>query len=146
MTCASTGMEDARQVVSVVTVEEYILQVKDIDLRIRSLEGELHDSEAESDAEYAVELQRRIKADIAKFKQLKLQIREEIQQLRDNRYSTLLIEYYIRGKSWEQVAQALDMKDTKNVRDSMRRRALEAFEKKFTKRFQNMPSNTLKNP
>ena len=128
------------------TAEEYLMQVKDIDLRIRSLEGELHDTEAENDTAYAEELQKHIKADIVRFKQLKLQIREEIQQLRDNRDSTLLIEYYIRGKSWEQVAQALDMKDVKNVRDGMRKRALESFSRKFSKRFQNSALNTLKSP
>ena len=59
-------------------VEEYLSQVKDIDLRIRSLEGELHDVEAEQDVEYAEELKSRITTDIAAYKEVKLIIREEI--------------------------------------------------------------------
>lgn len=106
---------------------EYLSQVKDIDLRIRSLEGELSDCDNEADEEYARELRSRIFTDIEQYKQLKLRIREEIQALADNQYSTLLSEYYIRGRSWEQVADAIGKKDIKNVRENIHRRACEAF-------------------
>ena len=46
------------------TPEDYLMQVKDISLRIRSLEGELSDAKREKDTEYAAELERRIKEDI----------------------------------------------------------------------------------
>lgn len=117
------------------TPEDYLMQVKDIDLRIRSLEGELHDSEAENDTEYAEELRRRIKVGIAKHKELKLRIREEIQQIGDNRYSTLLTEYYIRGRTWEQVAEALNVKSIKNTRENLRAAALKSFAAHFPKYF-----------
>ncbi len=120
--------------------EEYLEQVKNIDLRIRSLEGELRDSQAEEDTEYAEELRDRIAASIRTYKELKLRIRDEIQQIKDNRLSTLLTEFYIRGKSWEDVTAALGMRSVKNVREGLHKKALEAFEKKFQKNFQNTTS------
>ena len=120
--------------------EEYLEQVKNIDLRIRSLEGELSDSQAEEDTEYAEELRDRIAASITTYKELKLRIRDEIQQIKDNRLSTLLTEFYIRGKSWEDVTAALGMRSVKNVREGLHKKALEAFERKFQKNFQNTTS------
>lgn len=117
------------------TPEEYLMQVKDIDLRIRCLEGELHDAEAVDDTEYAEELCERIKCDIEKYKELKLRIRDEIQQIGDHRLSTLLTEYYIRGKSWEQVAEFLGLKDPKWVRNSLREKAIKLFASRFPKYF-----------
>ncbi len=117
------------------TPEEYLMQVKDIDLRIRCLEGELHDAEAVDDTEYAEELRERIKRDLENFKELKLRIRDEIQQIGDHRLSTLLTEYYVRGKSWEQVAEALNMKSVKNTRENLRAAALKSFAAHFPKYF-----------
>jgi hypothetical protein len=71
---------------------------------------------------------------------LKLRIRDEIQQIKDNRLSTLLTEFYIRGKSWEDVTAALGMRSVKNVREGLHKKALEAFEKKFQNNFQNTTS------
>lgn len=113
------------------TPEDYLMQVKDIDLRIRSLEGELHDSEVLGDIDYAREITQRIENDLEKYKELKLRIRDEIQQIGDNRLSTLLTEYYIRGKSWEQVAEALNLKDEKNVRTALREKSLKLFAAHF---------------
>ncbi|MBR4627770.1 MAG: hypothetical protein IKO47_08740 [Ruminococcus sp.] len=115
------------------TTVEYLSQIKDIDLRIRSLEGELHDTECEADKEYQEELISRIRADIEKYKRIKLTIRQQIQELGDNRSSVLLTEYYVRGKSWEQVADALGMKSIKHVREGMHKRAIELFSKKYEK-------------
>lgn len=115
--------------------EDYLIQVKDIDLRIRSLKGELSDCDNEVDEEYAQELRSKICSDIEQYKQLRLRIREEIQALTDNQYSTLLSEYYVRGKSWEQVTDALGKKDIKNVRDNVHSKALAAFEMAYPKYF-----------
>ena len=115
--------------------EEYLSQVKDIDLRIRSLQGELRDYDNEADEEYAQELRSKVYADIEQYKKLRIRIREEIQSLADNQYSTLLSEYYIRGRSWEQVTDAIGKKDIKNVRDNIHGKALEAFEKAYPKYF-----------
>lgn len=117
------------------TVQEYLLQVKDIDLRIRSLEGELNDTVCEEDEDYASELRARIAVDIELYKKLRVRIREQIQQLRDNRSVVLLTEYYVRGKSWEQVAAALDMKSIKHVREGLHSKALEQFSEKFENYF-----------
>ena len=117
------------------TPEDYLMQVKDIDLRIKSLDGELHDAEAVDDTEYAEELRERIKRDLVKFKELKLRIRDEIQQIGDHRLSTLLTEYYIRGKTWEQVAEAIGLKSVKNTRENLRAAALKKFAACFPKYF-----------
>ena len=119
------------------TAQEYLMQIKDIDLRIRSLEGELNDSDAEEDEEYADELRARIESDIERYKGLRTAIREQIQQLRDNRSATLLTEYYVRGRSWEQVAAALDMKDVRNVRRGMHKKALKQFSNLFLNNYKN---------
>ena len=111
------------------TPEDYLMQVKNIDLRIRTLQGELHD------AENAEELRKHIKADIEKHKEVKFRIRDEVQQIGDHRLSTLLTEYYIRGKSWEQVAEALNVKSVKNTRENLRAAALKAFAAQFQKYF-----------
>ena len=113
------------------TPEDYLMQIKDISLRIKSLEGELHDAEAEEDTEYAEELSARISADIARYKELRLRIRDEIQQIGD----CLLTEYYVRGKTWEMVAEALGVKSTKNVREGLHAKALKLFAATFPKYF-----------
>ena len=117
------------------TPEDYLMQVKNIDLRIRTLQGELHDAENEDDTEYAEELRKHITSDIEKHKEVKLRIRDEIQQIKDHRLSTLLNEYYIRGRSWEQVAEALNVKSVKNTRETLRAAALKAFAAQFPKYF-----------
>ena len=119
----------------VMTPEMYLMQVKDIDLRIRSLRGELKDAENEKDEEYAEQLRKRINEDIDKYKELKLRIRDEIQQIGNARLSVLLTEYYVRGRDWEQVAESLDLKDPKWVRTTLRERALKLFAGAFPKYF-----------
>lgn len=118
-----------------ITPEDYLMQVKNIDLRICSLQGELHDAEKENDTEYAKELRKHIEGDIARNKELKLRIRDEIQQLPDHRLSTLLTEYYVRGRTWEQVAAAIDVKSVKNTRENLRAAALKLFAAHFPKYF-----------
>lgn len=117
------------------TPEDYLMQVKNIDLRIRTLQGELHDAENEDDTEYAEELRKHITSDIEKHKEVKFRIRDEIQQIGDNRLSTLLTEYYIRGKSWEQVTEALSLKDPKWVRTRLHEKALKLFASFYPKYF-----------
>jgi len=121
------------------TTIDYLSQIKDIDLRIRSLEGELHDSALQDDPEYMEELQARIKSDISKYKKLRIEIREQIQQLKDNKAVILLTEYYVRGRSWEQTAAALEMKSVKHVRECMHKRAIELFLKKYGKYYLSTP-------
>lgn len=119
------------------TAEEYLSQITDIDLRIRSLEGELSDSELEADPEYRKELAERIGENIVRAKELKLRIRSEIQNVQDNRLCTLLSEKYVRGRSWEQVADAIGMKSVKHVREGLHSQALEAFRQANENIFEN---------
>lgn len=119
------------------TTVEYLSQIKDIDLRIRSLEGELNDI-SEEDEEYADELCERIRADVNRLKKVRLMIRDQIQGLGDNRSVVLLMEYYVRGKSWEQVTAAVGMKSVKHVRTGMHIKALRQFESKYKKFFSSL--------
>lgn len=117
------------------TPEDYLMQVKNIDLRLSSLEAELRAANRERDTEYAEQLRERIKTDIECYKELKMRIRSEIQQINDNRLSTLLMEYYIRGNTWEMVAEAIGIKDSKWVRTRLREKALKLFAATYPKYF-----------
>lgn len=108
------------------TPEQYLMQVRNINLRIRSLNGELKDAENENDEEYAKLLKEQIQKDIDKFKELKLRIRNEIGKIKDHRMSALLTNYYVRDMSWEMVAAELNMNE-KYVRDKLREKAIRAF-------------------
>ena len=119
------------------TPEDYLMQVKNIDLRLSSLEAELRAANRERDTEYAEQLRERIKTDIECYKELKMRIRDEIQQINDNRLSTLLMEYYIRGNTWEMVAEAIGIKDAKWVRTRLREKALKLFAATYPKYFTN---------
>lgn len=117
------------------TPEDYLMQVKNIDLRLSSLEAELRAANRERDTEYAEQLREQIKTDIECYKELKMRIRSEIQQINDNRLSTLLMEYYIRGNTWEMVAEAIGIKDSKWVRTRLREKALKLFAATYPKYF-----------
>ncbi len=118
-----------------ITPEDYLMQVKNIDLRLSSLEAELRAANRERDTEYAEQLREHIKTDIERYKELKMRIRSEIQQINDNRLSTLLMEYYIRGNTWEMVAEAIGIKDSKWVRTRLREKALKLFVATYPKYF-----------
>lgn len=120
------------------TPEQYLMQVRDINLRIRSLNGELKDAENENDEEYAKLLKEQIQKDIDKFKELKLRIRNEIGKLKDHRMSALLTNYYVRDMSWEMVAAELNMNE-KYVRDKLRVKAIKAFAAEYPKYFVKSP-------
>lgn len=117
------------------TPEDYLMQVKNIDLRLSSLEAELRAANRERDTEYAEQLREQIKTDIECYKEIKMRIRSEIQQINDNRLSTLLMEYYIRGNTWEMVAEAIGIKDSKWVRTRLREKALKLFAATYPKYF-----------
>lgn len=119
----------------ILTPEMYLMQVKDIDLRIRSLESELRAANRERDTEFAEQLRERIRADMGHYKELKTRIRDEIQHITDNRLSTLLMEYYIRGNTWEMVSEAIGIKDSKWVRTRLREKALKLFAATYPKYF-----------
>lgn len=111
------------------------MQVRNIDLRISSLESERMAARRERDTEYAEKLREIIDADLKRYKELKLRIREEILHLPDSRLSTLLMEYYIRGNTWEMVAAAINISDAKWVRTRLHEKALKLFVATYPKYF-----------
>lgn len=117
------------------TPEDYLMQVKNIKLRVKALKGELKGAEALKDPAYAYLLRERIESDLLKYEKLELRIRDEIHEIEDNKLSALLIEYYVLGKSWEQVAEALGVKSIKNTRENLRAAALKAFAAKHPEYF-----------
>ena len=126
-------LEDAAM--KAMTPEDYLMQVKNIDLRLSSLEGELRAAHRERDAEYAEKLTSIIQEDLERYKELKIRIRSEIQQLPDCRLGTLLMEYYVRGNTWDMVAEAIGIKDAKWVRTRLREKALKLFAAYYPKYF-----------
>lgn len=98
---------------------------------ILSIKGQLHDMEDEADPEYI----ERLKEDLGRFEQLKLRVHDEVLQIKDNKYKVLLMEYYIRNRTWEQTAMALNAKSVKNTRENLREAALKAFAAKFPQYF-----------
>lgn len=109
------------------TTKEYLEQVSDIEYRLRSLEAELKDCEKEEDFEFRDKLRSDILSDKEHRKELKLNIRREIQSIPNNIYATLLTEKYIRGSTWEQVADAVGY-DKGHVRKELHQKALKCFE------------------
>ena len=117
------------------TPEDYLMQVKDISMSIKCLEGELQDAEKEHDTEYVEDRCEKLRARIRKRKELLSRIDEEIHSLPDNRLSALLGEYYIRGRSWEDVGETIGIKDSKWVRTRLHEKALKLFAAHYPKYF-----------
>jgi len=98
---------------------------------ILSIRGQLRDMEDDVDPEYI----ERLKSDLERFEQLKLRVHDEVLQIKDNKYKVLLMEYYIRNRTWEQTAMALNAKSVKNTRENLREAAFKAFAAKFPQYF-----------
>lgn len=98
---------------------------------ILSIRGQLRDMEDDVDPEYI----ERLKSDLEEFEQLKLRVHDEVLQIKDNKYKVLLMEYYIRNRTWEQTAMALNAKSVKNTRENLREAAFKAFAAKFPQYF-----------
>ena len=110
------------------TAKEYLLQVKDMNMvinsKIRELKGLKNDIESlkspipcekiktsrSSDTsqkmiEKIIDMQRLINDEIDTFVNLKFEVREKISCLADNRYASILTDYYINGLSFEKIAE-----------------------------------------
>lgn len=109
------------------TTKEYLEQVENIDIRIKSLamqERRLRNKQGDEKSlqelinnlrDESIELQKKITA--------------EIYSMKDNRYSALLAEKYLNGATWEQIAASLGYNSVKYVRKVLFPRALAEFEK-----------------
>lgn len=112
------------------TAKEYLEQIENIDIRIKSLvmqERQLRNKKG--DEKSLQELKDLI--DDLREDSIKLQrkITIEIYSMKNNRYSALLAEKYLNGATWEQIAVSLEYSSAKYVRAVMFPRALAEFEK-----------------
>lgn len=74
-----------------------------------------------------VTLEAEINAEIDRYTELRVKTREMISQMTNDRYKAILIEYYLNGKTWEQVAESLNIERRWLFR--LHGRALQQFEK-----------------
>lgn len=93
------------------TVKQYLLGVKNIDMRIESLNG------------YPQE-QKKLRA----FKET---VTNQIHGLRDNRHATLLEYRYLQGLKWSEVTDKLKYPDADYVRRHLHATSLREFEMQY---------------
>lgn len=133
------------------TAKEYLSRARSADKRINAKNRELHGLRqniaqlgAQSKSERVqrsssgdsmkivdkiIDLQNEINREIDNLVDLKKEIREKINQLTDERYITVLTDYYINCKTWEQVAISSNF-DLRYVY-KLHGRALQSFREKF---------------
>lgn len=90
------------------TVKQYLLGVRNIDMRIKAL------------AEYPQEQQ--------KFLDFKATASEQIHGMRDNRHMALLEYRYLKGMTWGEVTDELGYHDADYVRRCLHMASLKEFE------------------
>lgn len=112
------------------TTKEYLEQIEDIDIRIKSLimqERQLRNKQGdEKSLQELKNLINDLREDSIK---LQKKITVEIYSMKNNRYSALLAEKYLNGATWEQIAVRLGYSSAKYVRTVIFPRALTEFEK-----------------
>lgn len=136
------------------TAKEYLLQIRDIDKKIASLERSIeqckeratsitskfseippqHNGDVSQkiaiNAEKAVDYETDVKMLKEEVEQLKIKISREIDDVPNNTYSALLRDYYVNGLPWEDVAENID-KDSDYTRKVLHQSALKEFEIMF---------------
>lgn len=146
------------------TAKEYLLQIRDIDKKIASLERSIEQCKERAtsitakfseippqhngsvsqkiaiNAEKAVDYETDVKMLKEEAEQLKIKISREIDNVPNNTYSALLRDYYVNGLPWEDVAENID-KDSDYTKKELHNKALAMFEKSFLKNPQ-IPTNT----
>ncbi len=134
------------------TAKEYLEQLIDIRVRIKALNRKIsecrerasntaagssgettqHSGENTSKIVRNVENKLELEASLEKikfeFEQFETRATLEINRLPNNQYTGLLMEKYVNGLTWEQVAEAID-KDPDYTRKVLHSRALAEFEK-----------------
>lgn len=136
------------------TAKEYLMQVRNIDgvinakleeieqleIRVISLQsvkfGEKVKSSNTGDSvqktiEKIVDMQSKIKSEIDKLVDLKVEVSSKISQLADNRYITVLIDYFINGMTFDEISNDENNHMKYSKRQIMRiyGYSLQAFEK-----------------
>lgn len=112
------------------TAKEYLEQIENIDVRIKSLAmQEYRLRNKQGDEKPLKELIGLIENLRNESIELQKKITAEIYSLKDNRYSVLLAEKYLNGATWEEIATSLGYNSVKYVRTVMFPKALAEFEK-----------------
>lgn len=112
------------------TAKEYLEQIENIDVRIKSLAmQEYRLRNKQGDEKSLKELIGLIKNLRNESIELQKKITAEIYSLKDNRYSVLLAEKYLNGATWEEITLMLGYKDEKYVRTTLHSKALKEFAK-----------------
>ena len=131
--------------------KEYLKSIRTLDMAIKVKEEELYrlklniaslspqttgervmnssNSDMMSTVDKIVDMQAVINAEIDRLVDLKEEARTKINQLKDTRYVSLLTDYYINCKTWEQVAE--DMEYDLRWVYRLHGRALQSFSKIF---------------
>lgn len=134
-----------------VSAKEYLKSIRTLDMAIKVKEEELYrlklniaslspqttgervmnssNSDMMSTVDKIVDMQAVINAEIDRLVDLKEEARTKINQLKDTRYVSLLTDYYINCKTWEQVAE--DMEYDLRWVYRLHGRALQSFSKIF---------------
>ena len=134
-----------------ISAKEYLKSIRTLDMAIKVKEEELYrlklniaslspqttgervmnssTSDMMSTVDKIVDMQAVINAEIDRLVDLKEEARTKINQLKDTRYVSLLTDYYINCKTWEQVAD--DMGYDKRWVYRLHGRALQSFSKIF---------------
>ena len=134
-----------------ISAKEYLKSIRTLDMSIKVKEEELYrlklniaslspqttgervmnssTSDMMSTVDKIVDMQAVINAEIDRLVNLKEEARSKINQLKDTRYVSLLTDYYINCKTWEQVAD--DMGYDLRWVYRLHGRALQSFSKIF---------------
>ena len=134
-----------------ISAKEYLKSIRTLDMAIKIKEEELYrlrlniaslspqttgervmnssTSDMMSTVDKIVDMQAVINAEIDRLVDLKEEARTKINQLKDTRYVSLLTDYYINCKTWEQVAD--DMGYDSRWVYRLHGRALQSFSKIF---------------
>ena len=134
-----------------ISAKEYLKSIRTLDMAIKVKEEELYrlklniaslspqttgervmnssTSDMMSTVDKIVDMQAVINAEIDRLVDLKEEARTKINQLKDTRYVSLLTDYYINCKTWEQVAE--DMEYDLRWVYRLHGRALQSFSKIF---------------
>ena len=134
-----------------ISAKEYLKSIRTLDMAIKVKEEELYrlklniaslspqttgervmnssTSDMMSTIDKIVDMQAVINAEIDRLVDLKEEARTKINQLKDTRYVSLLTDYYINCKTWEQVAE--DMEYDWRWVYRLHGRALQSFSKIF---------------
>jgi hypothetical protein len=112
------------------TAKEYLEQIENIDIRLRSLEKQRNHLRSKEGNEKSLQELRKLIDDLREESvQLQKKITVEIYSMKNNIYSGLLAEKYLCGATWECIAVDLGYNSVKYVREVVFPKALAEFEK-----------------